>query len=67
MQTVLIILAILAIGAGVYYYFWSKGSIADRDKDYIPDVVEDKVDDIKEDINETVAETKRRVKLCSSI
>jgi len=55
MQTVLIILAILAIGAGVYYYFWSKGSIADRDQDLIPDSVEDKISDIKEDIDDTVA------------
>ena len=49
MQTVLIILAILAIGAGVYYFFWKRGSIADRDQDYIPDVVEDKVDDHDEE------------------
>ena len=62
MQTVLIILAILAVAAGVYYFFWKRGDIADRDQDYIPDVVEDKVDDVKEDIRDVKDKVKRRVR-----
>ena len=42
MQTILIILAILAIGAAVYYFgFYKQGKINDRDGDFIPDEIED--------------------------
>ena len=41
MNTILIILGILAIGAAVYFYFYKTGKINDRDGDYIPDEVED--------------------------
>lgn len=70
MNTILIILGLLAILAGVYYFaFYAKGKINDRDGDFIPDEVEDtiedvkeKVEDIKEDVEETVKEVKRRAK-----
>jgi len=63
MSTILIILAILVVGAGVYYFgFYTKGKINDRDGDFIPDVVEDGIDDIKEDLEEVKSEVKRRVK-----
>ena len=42
METILIILAVLAVGAGVYYFgFYKKGKINDRDGDFIPDEIED--------------------------
>lgn len=47
MNTVLIILGVLAIGAAVYFYFYKKGKINDRDGDYIPDEVEDSIDSVK--------------------
>ena len=58
MSTVLIILGVLAIGAAVYFYFYKKGKINDRDGDYIPDEVEDAVDDVKD----VAKEVKRRAK-----
>lgn len=58
MNTVLIILAILAIGAAVYFYFYKTGKINDSDGDYIPDEVEDAVEKGKA----TVKEVKRRAR-----
>ncbi len=70
MNTILIILGLLVIVAGVYYFgFYKQGKINDRDGDYIPDEVEDtiedvkeKVEDIKEGVDQTVKEVKRRAK-----
>ena len=62
MQTVLIILGILAVGAGVYYFLIKTGKIEDKDGDLIADVVEDKVEDIKDDVKSTVKKAKTRVK-----
>ena len=62
MNTILIILAILAIGAGVYYFgFYKQGKINDRDGDFIPDEVEDAVEDVKE-VAKTVKRRAKRVK-----
>ena len=47
MDTILIILGVIAVSAGVIVYFVKKGKIADRDGDLIPDVVEDAVDNAK--------------------
>lgn len=58
MNTVLIILGVLLVAAGVYFYFYKKGKINDRDGDYIPDEIEDTVEDVKE----TAATIKRRAK-----
>ena len=62
MQTILIILALIAIAGGVGYILIKKGKIADSDGDFIPDVVEDKVDDIKEGVQKKVKAVKTRVK-----
>ncbi len=62
MQTILIIIGLLAIAAGVGYILIKKGKIADSDGDFIPDVVEDKVDDIKEGVQKKVKAVKTRVK-----
>ena len=58
MDTILVILALVAVGVGVTIYLVKKGKIADSDGDYIPDAVEDAVEDVKE----TAAEVKRRAK-----
>ena len=47
MNTILIIIGVLVIVAGVVIYFVKAGKIADRDGDLIPDVVEDGIEDIK--------------------
>lgn len=62
MQTFLIILGLLVIGAGIYYALIKTGKIKDEDGDLIADVVEDKYEDIKEDVEEVVEKTKKRVK-----
>ena len=63
MTTALIILAILAIGAAVYYFgFYTQGKINDRDGDFIPDEIEDAIEDVKDDVKETVQKAKTRVK-----
>jgi len=62
MTTFLVILGLLVIGAGVYYFLIKTGKIKDEDGDLIADVVEDKVEDIKEDVQEVVKKTKTRVK-----
>ena len=62
METILIILAILAIAAGVYYFgFYKKGKINDRDGDFIPDEIEDAVEDVKK-VAKTVKRRAKRVK-----
>tara|TARA_R110000796_G_scaffold236010_2_gene355201 strand:+ start:127 stop:510 length:384 start_codon:yes stop_codon:yes gene_type:complete len=58
MNTILVILVILAIAAGVVVYFIKQGKIKDTDGDFIPDVVEDAIDDVKK----TAKEIKRRAK-----
>lgn len=59
MKSILIILALLAIGAGVVVYLIKKGKIKDEDGDFIPDVIEDKVEDVKEVAKEVKARAKR--------
>lgn len=59
MNTILIILGLLAAAVAVYYFgFYKKGKINDRDGDFIPDEVEDAVEDAKE----VAKEVKRRAK-----
>ena len=62
METILIILALLAVAGGVGYILIKKGKIKDSDGDFIPDVVEDKVDEIEEKVQKKVKAVKARVK-----
>lgn len=55
MNTILIILTILAIGSAFYMYSLYTGKVKDTDGDFIPDVVEDKVEEV-------TTEVKRRTK-----
>lgn len=61
MNTILIILALVAVAAGVGYVLIKKGKIKDSDGDFIPDVVEDKVDEIEEKVQKKVKAVKTRV------
>ena len=65
MNTILIILGILAVGAEVYFYFYKTGKINDRDGDYIPDEIEDKADDVKEAVKEVKSKVKVKFKRVS--
>ena len=62
MQTIWIILAILVIGAAIYYFgFYKQGKINDRDGDFIPDEIEDAVEDVKK-VAKTVKRRAKKVK-----
>ena len=59
MKTILVIIGILTVLAGIYYFgFYKRGKINDRDVDLIPDEIEDAVEDVKE----VAKEVKQRVK-----
>tara|TARA_R100001509_G_C4742861_1_gene173771 strand:- start:323 stop:604 length:282 start_codon:yes stop_codon:yes gene_type:complete len=59
MNTILIIIGLLAVAVGVYYFgFYKKGKINDADGNFIPDEIDAKVDKAKA----TVKEVKRRAK-----
>ena len=61
MQTFLIILGLLAIGAGVYYFLIKTGKIEDKDGDLIADDVEELVEDVVEEVAEAKAKVKKTV------
>ena len=59
LQIIGLIVVLLAIGAGVYYFgFYKRGKINDRDGDFIPDEIEDAADKVKG----AAKEVKRRAK-----
>lgn len=62
MNTFLIILAIVAIGAAFYFYNIITGKIKDTDGDFIPDVVEEKVEDIKTEVKAKAGAVKAKAK-----
>jgi hypothetical protein len=62
MKTILVILGIGIIAAGVIYFLIKKGKIKDSDGDFIPDVVEDEVDKVKGKVQKKVKAVKTRVK-----
>lgn len=62
MKTILVILGIGVIAAGVIYFLIKKGKIKDSDGDFIPDAVEDKVDEVKGKVQKKVKAVKTRVK-----
>jgi len=61
MDTILIVLGVIAVAAGVIYYFMKTGKIADSDGDLIPDVVEDAVEDVKSTAKKVKGRAKRVV------
>ena len=62
MQTFLIIIGIVAIAAGIYFFLIKTGKIGDRDGDYIADDIEDAIDDVKEEVNKAKAKVNKKVK-----
>ncbi len=57
-NTILVIIGVIAVLGATYYIDWKKGLINDRDKDLVPDEVEDAVEDVKK----VAKEVKRRGK-----
>jgi hypothetical protein len=62
MNTILIIVGVLAVVAGILIYLQKSGKIKDADGNLIPDVVEDKIDDVKEIAKEVKARAKKVAK-----
>tara|TARA_B100000963_G_C22509846_1_gene617815 strand:- start:128 stop:463 length:336 start_codon:yes stop_codon:yes gene_type:complete len=58
MTTFLIIIGLLAVAAGVYFYAIKTGKIEDKDGDLIADDIEEAIEDAKD----VAAEVKRRAK-----
>jgi flagellar basal body-associated protein FliL len=48
MGTILIIVAVLAIGGAFAYFGMKSGKIEDKNNNNIPDVIEEKIEDVKE-------------------
>lgn len=65
MNTLLILLIVIAIIAGGYLYGIATGKLKDSDADYIPDVFEGKIEDAMEDLKEARDEFKERVEKVS--
>ncbi len=57
-NTILVIIGVIAVLGATYYIVWKKGLINDRDKDLVPDEIEDAVEDVKK----VAKEVKRRGK-----
>ena len=59
MNIVLIIIAVLVVAAGVYYFgFYKRGKINDVDGDFIPDEVEDAYEKAEDFVEEAVKDGK---------
>ena len=58
LNTILVIIGVIAVLAVAYYIIWKKGKINDRDGDMIPDEIEDAADKVKD----AAKEVKRRAK-----
>ena len=58
LNTILVIIGVIAVLAVAYYIIWKKGKINDRDGDMIPDEIEDAADKVKA----AAKEVKRRGK-----
>jgi DNA-binding protein H-NS len=63
MSTVIIVLALLAIGVGTIIYLTKKSIIKDTDGDLIPDVVEEKVEEVKKRVERVKEEISDVVKI----
>jgi len=61
MNTILIIVGVLAVAAGILIYLQKAGKIKDADGNLIPDVVEDKIDEVKEVATKVKARAKKVV------
>lgn len=62
MDIFLIILGIVAVGAGVLIYLQKTGKVKDADGDLIPDAIEEKVEEVKAVAKEVKARAKNVAK-----
>jgi gas vesicle protein len=62
MESLLIILGLIAVGVAVVIILQKTGKIKDADGDLIPDAIEEKVEEAKEVVNEVKTRAKRVTK-----
>jgi methyl-accepting chemotaxis protein len=67
MSTVIIVLALLAIGVGSIIYLTKKSIIKDSDGDFIPDVVEEKVEEVKKRVERVKEEISDVVEIAKEL
>ena len=61
MNTIAIVVIVLAVAAGITYLLMKKGKIKDTNNNNIPDVIEEKVEEVKAVVKETKIRAKRVV------
>lgn len=61
MTTVIVILVVFAVAAGIVYFSMKSGKIQDANNNNIPDVIEEKIEKVEEAV-EVVKQTAKKVK-----
>jgi flagellar basal body-associated protein FliL len=59
MNTIILVLVVLAAAAGVTYFLMKKGKIEDANGNNIPDVIEKPIEEVKEVVKQTAAKVKK--------
>jgi hypothetical protein len=59
MNTIILVLVVLAAAAGVTYFLMKKGKIVDANGNNIPDVIEKPIEEVKEVVKKTAAKAKK--------
>jgi beta-lactam-binding protein with PASTA domain len=59
MNTILIIVGVLAVAVGIVIYLQKTGKIEDKDGDLIPDVIEEKVEEAKQVVKKAKAKVEK--------
>ena len=61
MNTILVIIGVIALLGVIYYIAWKKGWINDRDGDLIPDEIEDAVEDVSKEVKRRAKNVKEEL------
>ena len=67
MNTILIIVGVLAVVVGIAIYLQKTGKIEDKDGDLIPDVIEDKVEKVKAKAKKVAKESKEVINAVKTV
>ena len=59
MNTIILVLVVLAAAAGVTYFLMKKGKIEDANGNNIPDAIEKPIEEVKEVVKQTAAKVKK--------
>jgi mRNA degradation ribonuclease J1/J2 len=67
MNTIILVVVILAVAGFVAYKFANKGVIKDENNNNIPDVIEEKIEAVKEAVEVVKATTKKAKKVAKEV